>query len=179
MSVIDPELGPSLRIQRLLGVLDHHHVDFIVIGGIAGLIHGSAYPTYDCDVVYGRDRPNLERMAAALVDLEATLHGAPADLPLQLDAQMLDSGCNFTFDTSCGRFDILGEADGMRTYDVMRAAAKREDVWGIPVLVASMNDLIRMKRAAGRTKDKLMAEELIAIAEAQRRSAKGEKGASS
>lgn len=179
MVVIDPELGPSLRIRQLLGVLDGHQVDFIVIGGVAGLVHGSAYPTYDFDVIYGRDRRNLERMGAALVDLKATLHGAPADLPLQLDAQMLYAGCNFTFDTTFGRFDILGEADGMRKYDAMRAAAKREEVWGIPVLVASIDDLIRMKRAAGRAKDTLMAEELIAIAEAQRRSAKGEKGAPS
>jgi hypothetical protein len=179
MGVIDPELGPSLRIRRLLEVLDRHHVDFVIIGGVAGLVHGSAYPTYDCDVIYARDRRNLEHMAAALVDLDATLHGAPPDLPLQLDARMLDAGCNFTFDTTFGRFDILGEADGMRDYETVRAAAKREEVWSIPVLVASIDDLIRMKRAAGRAKDKLMAEELIAIAESQRRAAKGEKGASS
>jgi hypothetical protein len=67
----------------------------------------------------------------------------------------------------------------MRSYEAMREAAKREEVWGIQVLVASIDDLIRMKRAAGRPKDKSMAEELIAIAEAQRRAAKGEKGASS
>jgi hypothetical protein len=179
MEVIDPELGPSLRIRQLFEVLDRHNVDFIVIGGVAGLIHGSAYPTYDCDVIYGRDQRNLKRMAAALVDLKATLHGAPADLPLQLDAQMLDAGCNFTFDTAFGRFDILGEATGMRAYETMRAAARREEVWSIPVLVASIDDLIRMKTAAGRTKDKLMAEELIAIAEAQRRAVKGENEASS
>jgi hypothetical protein len=178
MGVIDPELGPSLRIQRLLEVLDRHAVDFIVIGGVAGLVYGSAYPTYDCDVLYGRDEPNLKRMAAALVDLKATLRGAPVDRPFQLDAQALGAGCNFTFDTTFGRFDILGEAAGMRKYDAMRAGAKREQVWGIPVLVASIDDLIRMKRAAGRAKDKLMAEELIAIAEDQRRAAKGEKGAS-
>jgi hypothetical protein len=175
VGVINPDLGPSLRIQRLLEVLDRHAVDFIVIGGIAGLVHGSAYPTYDCDVIYGRDERNLERMAAALVDLKATLRGVPADLPLQLDARMLAAGCNFTFDTTFGRFDILGEADGMRKYDTMRAAAKKEEVWDIPVLVASIDDLIRMKRAAGRAKDTLMVEELIALTEAQRRAAKGEK----
>jgi hypothetical protein len=59
------------------------------------------------------------------------------------------------------------------------ADSKKEKVWGVPVLVVSIDDLIRMKRAAGRPKDKSMAEELIAIVEAQRRSAKGEKGASS
>jgi hypothetical protein len=179
VGVINPDLGPSLRIQRLLEVLDRHAVDFIVIGGVAGLVHGSAYPTYDCDVIYGRDGQNLKRLAAALVELDATLRGAPADLPFQLDAKTLAAGCNFTFDTRFGRFDVLGEAAGMRDYDKMRAAAKREDVWDIPVLVASMDDLIRMKRAAGRAKDTLMVEELIALTEDQRRAAKGEKGAPS
>ncbi len=89
-----------------------------------------------------------------------TLRDAPADVP---------------FDTDYGPLDILGEATGMRPYEAIRADAKTEEAWGVLVRVASTDDLIRMKRAAGRSKDKLMAEELIAIAEDQRRSAKGEK----
>ena len=155
--------------------LDRHAVDFIVIGGIAGIIHGSAYPTYDFDVLYARDERNLERMAAALEELGVTLRGAPADLPFKPDARTLSAGCNFTFDTEYGGFDILGEAAGMRPYDLIRADAKIERAWGAAVPVASIDDLIRMKRAAGRGKDKLMAEELVVIAEDQRRSEKGEK----
>jgi hypothetical protein len=157
-----------------MAALDRHGVDFVVIGGIAGILHGSAYPTYDFDVLYARDQGNLERMAAALKDLGVTLRGAPADLPFQPDARTLDAGCNFTFDTEFGRFDILGEADGMRSYELIRADSKIQETWETRVRVASIDDLIRMKRAAGRAKDKLMAEELIAIAEDQRRSAKGE-----
>jgi hypothetical protein len=88
-------------------------------------------------------------------------------------------GSNFTFLSEYGHFDILGDAAGMRSYDAIRADSKLDEAYGIPIRVASIDDLIRMKRAAGRAKDKLMAEELIAIAEAQRRAAKGEKGASS
>lgn len=171
----NPDKGPQLRLPQLMETLDRHAVDFIVIGGIAGIIHGSAYPTYDFDVLYARDERNLERMAAALQELGVTLRGAPADLPFLPDARTLAAGCNFTFDTEYGRFDILGEAAGMRPYDVIRADAKTEQAWGAPVRVASIDDLIRMKRAAGRPKDKLMAEELVVIAEDQRRSAKGEK----
>jgi hypothetical protein len=168
------DLGPSLKIRDLLEVLDRHAVDFIVIGGIAGIIHGSAYPTYDFDLLYARDDGNLDRMAAALRDLHVTLRNAPPDLPFQVDARTLAAGSNYTFESELGSFDILGEAAGMRSYDQMRTDAKPDSAWGIPIRVASIDDLIRMKRAAGRPKDKLMAEELIVIAENQRRSAKGE-----
>jgi hypothetical protein len=171
--------GSSLRLRPLLELLNRHHVDFLVIGGIAGIVHGSAHPTFDFDVVYARDERNFERMAAALVELGVTLRGAPADLPFQVDARTLAAGCNFTFVSEYGSFDILGDAAGMRNYEAMLADSKKETIWGVPVRVVSIDDLIRMKRAAGRPKDTAMAEELIAIAEAQRRAAKGEKGASS
>jgi hypothetical protein len=177
--VIDPELGPSLRLRALLEVLEGHAVDFIVIGGVAGVVHGSAFTTYDFDFLYARDDKNLERMAAALSELGVTLRNTPPDLPFQIDARTLAAGSNFTFESHLGPFDILGHADGMRDYETMRAAAVKEDLWGVLVRVASVNDLIRMKRAAGRPKDKAMVEELTSLAEDQRRSAKGENEASS
>jgi hypothetical protein len=174
--VINPDLGSSLKLRQLVEVLDRHAVDFIVIGGIAGIIHGSAHPTYDFDVLYARDKKNLERMADALRELHVTLANAPADLPFQIDSRTLAAGSNFTFESDLGRFDILGHADGMRDYETMRAKAVTEELWGTPVRAASIDDLIRMKKAAGRPKDRDMAEELISLAEDQRRAAKGEKG---
>ena len=62
--------GPILR------VLEEHGVDFVVVGGLAGMAHGSRYPTDDTDVAYDRTRDNLERLAVALRELRATLFPA-------------------------------------------------------------------------------------------------------
>jgi hypothetical protein len=167
MSVQDlPDL--PLKADRLLQTLDMHDVNFVVIGGIAGLVHGSAYPTYDLDVSYSRDRGNLERMTAALRELDVTLRGAPADLPFQLDAQTLSNGSNFTFDSPYGSFDILGDAAGLGSYDELRNGALVATIEGVEVRVASLNHLIAMKRAANRLKDQLMVEEYISLDDQQR-----------
>jgi hypothetical protein len=157
-----------LKADRLLQTLDKHDVDFVVIGGMAGLVHGSAYPTYDLDVAYARDRANLGRMTAALRELDVTLRGAPADLPFQLDAQTLANGSNFTFDSPYGSFDILGDAAGMGSYDELRDGALVAMIEGVEVRVASLNHLIAMKRAANRPKDQLMVEEYISLDDQQR-----------
>src|SRR4051794_22295343 len=93
---------PPLRAHDLLATLARHAVDFVVIGGLAGGAHGSTYPTYDLDVAYGLARENLERLAAALREIDVTLTNAPDDLPFQVDAQTLENGANFTFDTPYG-----------------------------------------------------------------------------
>ena len=167
--MINPDLGPALKLRTLLEALERRAVDYIVIGGVAGIVHGSASLTFDFDLLYARDDANLERLAEVLAELNVTLRNAPPDLPFQIDAKTLAAGSNFTFDSEVGPFDILGHADGMRDYETMRAAAVREELWDVPVRVASIDDLIGMKRAAGRPKDKAMAEELIALAEDQRR----------
>jgi hypothetical protein len=130
-----------------------------VIGGVAGGSHGSAFGTFDVDVAYSRDRENLERLVAVLGELGATLRGAPADIPFQLDAKTLEYGANFTFETAHGSLDILSDPAGAPPYAELKARGTKIDVRGLPVVVASLDHLIAMKEAAGRPKDKLMATE--------------------
>lgn len=158
------DLGEGLDLHPLLGALVRHGVDFVVVGGVAGWVHGSAYPTFDLDVAYARDRGNLERLAAALVDLRARWRGGPPDLPIELDAAMLYNGANFTFDTPFGAFDVLGELAGVRDYEELRREARIEGYEGLDIRVASIDHLIAMKRAANRVKDRLMIEEYKEIA---------------
>ncbi len=169
------DLGIPLQVEKLLGALDRNGVDFVIIGGVAGLVHGSSYPTYDLDVVYARDKANLARLVAALEEIGVVLRGAPPDLPFQLEVRTLENGANFTFETEWGSFDILGDAAGMRAYDALRADARIDRIGEITVRVASLSDLIAMKRAANRVKDKLMVEEYIVLADEQKKLAKEKK----
>jgi transcriptional regulator with XRE-family HTH domain len=154
---------PILETGPLLDALDRNEVDFVVIGGVAGLAHGSSYPTYDLDIAYARDRRNLERMAASLRAIEVRLRGAPDDVPFQIDAKALDAGMNFTFVTRYGEFDILGHVEGIRDYDELRTHSETQEVGGLPVRVASLNHLIGMKRRADRPKDQMMVEEYVVM----------------
>jgi hypothetical protein len=140
-------------------------VDFVVIGGVAGAIHGSSVATFDVDLAYSREPENLEKVADVLRSLRAELRGAPHGLPFILDAQTLKAGANFTFVTSLGAIDLLGDPAGAPPYERLRKAATVVSVRGRDVRVASLDHLIAMKEAAGRPKDKLQASEYRAISD--------------
>lgn len=161
------------QIDKLLGPLIAHGVDFVLIGGQAGISHGSAYPSYDLDVLYSRDRDNVVRLVAALDEIGVRLRGAPRDVPFVLDAKTIENGANFTFVTRYGDLDVLADAAGMPSYDELKAEAVDREIFGHVVKVASIDHLIAMKRAAGRTKDKLMVEEYIVLADEQRKADRG------
>lgn len=146
-----------------LKVLTDHSVRYVLIGGFAATIRGSPVITGDLDLCYSRDDRNLRALAAALQELGAKLRGAPPDVPFQLDAQSIKNGDHFTFNTSAGSVDCLGTPAGTSGYKDLDAAATDEDIDGLTVRVASLDDLMRMKRAAGRTKDKLALEWLGAL----------------
>lgn len=168
------DLGKSLQARPLLEALERHGVDFVVVGGVAGLAQGSSYPTYDLDVAYSRDSANIGRLAAALGSIGVTLRGAPPDLPFQVDARTLANGANFTFDTEFGSFDVLGNIAGISSYEKLRKASELKRIAGVVVRVASLDDLISMKRAANRVKDQLMVVEYVELAEELRKRGKGD-----
>src|ERR1044071_5894952 len=152
--------------QPMLRALLAHAVDFVVIGGLAGMARGSSYPSYDLDLAYARNSENLERLADALRELGATLRGAPQDVPFLLDARTLRNGANFTFDTRWGALDILSDRVGAPPYGRLKqGAGDPRPIEGERVAVASLDDLIAMKEATGRTKDKLMATEYRVISD--------------
>jgi hypothetical protein len=148
---------------EILGVLDRHGVAFVLIGGVAGRLHGSPSLTGDLDICYDRRLENLERLAAALVEFGARLRGVDDGVPFLPDARTLAAGSNFTFTTTAGPLDLLGSPAGVRGYDELAANAEHIDVGGVMVAVADLDDLIRMKLAAGGPKDRVEVEILGAL----------------
>ena len=159
--VSEPPFDPMAGLR----VLVEQGVRFVLIGGYAAALRGSPMLTGDVDLCYARDRENLERLAAALSRLGARLRGVPADVPFQLDARTLAAGDHFTFATDAGPIDCLGAPAGTDGFADLSASATDEDLEGLIVAVASLDDLIRMKRAAGRPQDRIAVEWLTALSD--------------
>jgi predicted nucleotidyltransferase len=148
---------------RALRVLRRHRVRFVLIGGLAGRLRGSPTVTNDIDLCYARDGENLERLARALRELGTRLRGVSEEVPFLLDARTLKAGDHFTFATKAGNLDCLGFPAGSGGYEALASRAETMDLGGVKAPVSSLDDLIRMKRAAARPKDLIEAEVLTAL----------------
>ena len=139
----------------IFGVLAEHEVDYVLIGGLAAVLHGSPAMTNDADVVPAGDEATLGRLADALRDLDARLRveqdpaGVAFDPHPGLLAQMRVA--NLT--TRCGDLDVAFAPAGIDDYDDLSASASWFEISGHRVRVASLADIIRSKEAADRPKD--------------------------
>lgn len=154
-------------VKNQLEFLGRHDIDCVIIGGVAGTLHGSTIPTTDLDVCYSRTTENLIRIAAALHAVNARLRNAPPNLPFLLDAETLRKGLNFTFITDVGDLDLLGEVRGIGYYDGAAEGASSFELLGYRFKVIALDKLILAKRTAGRPKDMVAVAELEALLEQQ------------
>jgi hypothetical protein len=159
--------------SRIVAELRQNDVEFVVIGGLACIFHGSSHVTRDVDVVYARNRQNLEKMVKALKAMQAYPRGMPKGLPFLLDVRTLEMGTNFTFQTDFGDFDILGEMKGVGDYQIAASDSEQGLIGDQEVQFLSLNKLITAKRIAGRSKDIPMVDELEVIRRAREELEKG------
>ncbi len=154
----DPD-QPALHAERLLRTLAEHEVDCVLIGGVAIQAYGHVRTTLDLDLIAAWTPENLRRLAAALGDLQARIRGVDAEL-LEIDLtdpRQLYEGGNFLMRTAHGDLDVFGvdqTAGAPRSYEQLRGRAVPVEVFGIRILVAHPEDLIRMKVAAAEFRDR-------------------------
>jgi hypothetical protein len=151
--------------EALIQTLDAGRVEFILIGGVAAILHGSARLTLDLDVAYARNRDNIERLVEALAVHHPYPRGAPDGLPFKWDAETVRRGLNFTLKTDLGDFDLLGEAAGGGTYEMLLPHTIEMNAYGLSFRCVTIDMLIHLKRAAGRPKDFEAIAELEALRE--------------
>lgn len=156
---------PAFSAASLLRALVDGGVEFVVIGGLAAQAHGSPLITEDLDICFDLDRDNLDRVAAVLQELTAVRRGLPDGVQAPLDRRALRSGDVFTLRTRFGDLDLLARPDPGLDHRQLRSRAVRYDFQGLEVWIADIEDVIAMKRAAGRPKDLLALEILGALRE--------------
>ena len=149
----------------LLRALVDGDVRFIIIGGVAATVHGSARHTRDIDVVYARDDVNVGRLVTAIAPYAPYLRGAPAGLPFRWDSPTIRAGLNFTLTTSAGDIDFLGEVVGGGRYEDLLSYTEEIEAFGVRALCVTLPKLIFLKRAAGRPKDNEILAELESLLE--------------
>lgn len=149
--------GATFDPAAVLAVLRGHEVRFVLIGGIAAAIHGSPYVTTDVDVTPQVDRQNLERLSAALVELEARVRteGLTEGLPFAHDPESLGRATIWNLTTRFGDVDLVLRPAGTDGFDDLTRDATDLVILGVVVRVASLADVVRSKAAAGREKDRL------------------------
>lgn len=156
---LDPEL--------LFTTLGKHRVDYVLIGALAARLQGFPRLTADADVTPARDHANLERLAAALRQLGAKVftESVPEGLPFDCSAVMLGRAEIWSLVTRAGRVDIAFVPSGTEGFDDLARSAVRFEVYGVELLAASLDDIVRSKKAADRPQDR---QDVLVIREMQR-----------
>ncbi len=153
-----------LDASRILHALAEHRVEYLLIGGLAVQAHGHVRTTQDVDLLPEAEPENLDRLAAALRSLHARPAGEGRRTDFRLDAAAILAADPLSLDTDEGGVDVHRSPPGGQPFAAMRRRALTLDVIGLQVPVLGRDDLIAMKRAAGRPIDR---GDVIALTEAE------------
>ena len=144
--------------SQLLEALNRHQVEYIVVGGVAAVIHGAPMTTFDLDALVRVNQVNAERLVSALTELEARFREHhKLMVPTQQD---ILAGGHLLLMTQAGPLDILGFIGDHQSYDSLIDHTSEVRLGGWTLKVLALEELIRQKKAMGRPKD-LMAAELL------------------
>lgn len=140
------------EFATILDVLSQHGVSFIVVGGVAAVLSGAPVNTLDTDVLLERSPENLERLLAALVELDA-IYRDPAHRRIGPTVERLKGLGQQQLITRFGPLDVLGTIGNQRTYDELRSRTIEMPLRGRVVRVLELGAVIESKEEANRPKD--------------------------
>lgn len=140
--------------RELFRALARHDVDYLTIGGVAIQAHGGQRLTQDLDVAIAASTNNITRLAAALLELDAHILGPDGQRSRSVpSAPLLASSDQWHLITDHGPLDILTLPAHLGSFDEMRARAHEVPLGDLSIPIAHRDDLLKMKRAAGRPQD--------------------------
>lgn len=149
--------------EAILAALVAHGIRFVVVGGVAGTVHGSARFTNDIDLCYDGAQDNVARLVALLAEWNAYLRGVEPGLPFVLDERTLRTSPILTLTTSMGAIDLLDQVPGVGDYAASLAASEAVRIGNTEFRALTLDALIASKRAVRRKKDVERLIELEAI----------------
>jgi hypothetical protein len=155
---------PSL-LRRFVGA----DVDFVIVGGYAGVVHGCTLVTQDVDICCDFTPANLLALQKAVADLHPVHRMTPGRQPLQLTAENTGQFKNLYLDTDLGHLDCLSEIQGLGGYDEVAKASQTIEIEGMPLRVLTIDALIVAKEAMNRPRDREAVRQLKAIKELEER----------
>jgi len=154
---------------NLLQRLARADVDFVIVGGYAGVVHGCTYVTQDVDICCDFSPANLLALQEALSDLHPVHRMTPGRQPLKLTAENAPDFKNLYLDTDIGRLDCLSYIEGIGAYEQVKQAGERIEVEGMQLRVLTIDSLIAAKEAMNRPRDKEAIRQLKAIKRLRRK----------
>lgn len=155
--------------EAILTALVAHGIRFVVVGGVAATVHGSARLTNDIDLCYDAALDNVERLIALLTAWRAYLRGVEPGLPFILDVRTFRTTPFMTLSTTMGAIDLLEQVPGVGDYAKALAASEAVHIGGTEFRALTLDSLIASKRAVRRKKDLEQLVELEAIRAMRRR----------
>lgn len=152
------------NLNNLLQVLLEHKIDFVLIGGFAGVVHGSTQVTRDLDICALVTPIQVEKLRTALKDLHPRHRMNPNFKPSFLtEPSDLESLKNIYLETDLGVLDVISEVTEVGDYEQVKKNSVEIDLFGQKCRVISIDALIKAKEKMGRPKDKMVVAELKAL----------------
>jgi predicted nucleotidyltransferase len=149
--------------EQIIAALVAAGVRFVVVGGVAATLHGSARLTNDIDLCYDPAPDNLEALVRLLRGWHAYLREVEPGLPFTLDVRALRTTPIMTLVTDLGNLDLLDRVLGLGAYAEVLAASEPVNLEGIEFRALTLPALIAAKKATGRPKDREHVIELEAL----------------